>query len=304
MPTVYTSMGSELADGDRRESLFDGNLVVYAPRPSTLALIDLAHSTIEQMLGANPQWAQQRMSETEFAILFSGAERNFSHRHIAMELVSRVVIDFGCDAETTFINPPSLTAITGHGFLPHGLGGPQHPHRDTWFAAPSCQVNWWIPLYNLDTSSSIAFHPRYWDWPVPNSSGEFDYAVWREATSQRRSPGEEANPFAEPRPLDAIVLTPDIRIACPAGGVILSSVAQFRSTVPNDSLITYFGAHFQTVNRADLITGSGPPNVDAEPRGTSLSTSVRCVDFTPMPPDLIQRELELRRLAPTRRTEE
>jgi hypothetical protein len=296
VPIVYASLESELADDDRRASLFDGDLIVYGPRPSTLALADIAHMMIEQMLGTNPQWAQQRLSETEFSVLFNGAERNFSHRHMTMELVSRVAVDLGCDPETTFISRPSITAITGHGFLSHGLGVPQHPHRDTWFAAPPCQVNWLLPLYDLDTSSSIAFHPRYWNWPIPNSSGNFNYEEWQEATNRQRSSGVGMDPLSQPRPLDTIVLTPDLRIACPAGGVVLSSVAQFRSTVPNDSLITYFTAHFQTVNRADLLTGSGPSNVDARATGTSLSTFVRCDDFTPIPDELVRRELEGRHL--------
>jgi hypothetical protein len=286
-------MEEELPDDARRASLFDGNLIVYGPRQATLALADLAHSVIEQMLGANPHWAQQRMSETEFSVLFQGAERNFNRRPAALELVSQVVVALHGNAETTYISPPSLTAVTGHGFLPHGLGDAQHPHRDTWFAAPRCQVNWWIPLYDLDTSSTIAFHPRYWDWPVPNSSSDFDYDKWQ-SDGGRRSPTARLDPFAQPRPLDTIVLTPDLRIACPAGGVVLSSVAQLRSTVPNDSLITHFSAHFQTVSQADLISGAGPSNLDAEARGSSLSTFVRCSDLAPISPELVQRELALR----------
>jgi hypothetical protein len=70
--------------------------------------------------------------------------------------------------------------------------------------------------------------------------------------------------------------------------------------VPNDSLITHFNALFQTVNEADLTTGSGPSNVDARASGTSLSTFVRCADFTPIAPDLVQRELELRHVGQAR----
>jgi hypothetical protein len=296
VPIVYASVESELNDNDRRASLFAGDLIVYGPRPSTLSVVDLAHHMIEQMLGANPQWAQQRLSESEFSVLFSGAERNFSHRQSAIELVSQLATDLGCDPSTTYVSRPSISAITGHGFLPHGLGGPQHPHRDTWFAASPCQVNWWLPLYDVDTSSAIAFHPRYWESPIPNSSVDFNYERWQEEASRSRVPGQAIDPMSQPRPLDTIVLTPDLRIGCPAGGVILSSVAQLRSTVPNDSLITYFSAHFQTVSQADLLRGSGPFNVDARASGTSLATFVRCDDFSPVPPELVQRELERRQI--------
>ena len=295
---VYASLTTEIADIDRRASIFDGDLVVYGPRLSTLALADLAHTIVEQMLGDNPQWAQQRLSETEFTTLFRAAARNFSRQRRSMEVVSRLVEDFGCDPAATFIGQVSLSATTGHGFLPHGIGTPQHPHRDTWFAASPCQINWRCPLYTLDASSTIAFHPRYWDWPIPNSSVDFDYEQWQEGADKTRASGDWEKDLTGPRALDTVELNPDIRIACPSGGMVLSSVAQLQSTVPNDSLITYFSAQFQTVNLTDLTSGFGPSNIDASPRGSSLSTFVRCSDFKPMPSELVQHELERRHLDP------
>lgn len=292
MPIVHAYADAEVSDLDRRLSLFAGDLFVYSPRASTLAFCVASRNVIEQMLGDEPVSAQQRLSEAEFAVLFKAAAQRFSR--IVPELVGAIVTDFGCDPTMTFFGTPSLAATTGQGFIAHGLGIPQHPHRDTWYAASPCQLNWWIPLYGLDASSSFAFHPRYWDLPIRNSSPDFDFEEWREAvrTDQGLVP---ARPLAQPRPLDRIELTPDIRISCAAGGVILSSVAQLYSTVPNETLKTHFSIHFQTVSQADLESGTGASNLDAKPQGTSLSTFLRCSDLTPIPDELIGRELERRR---------
>jgi hypothetical protein len=285
---VYAAEDVDISDQDRRLSVFEGNLFVYGPRPCTSALGESSRSLIEQVFGQEPVWAQQRMSEAEFATRFERAAKVF--RAIAPELAGAMVTGLGCDPNATYFGVPSLTTTTGHGFIAHGLGFPQHPHRGTWYSASPSLVNWWVPLYDIDANPSLAFHPRYWDEPVKNNSGDFDFEEWSAAVLT--NPNSVAcEPFAQPRSLDPIELTPDIRIACAAGGVVLSSVAQLCSTVPNETLQTHFALNFQTVHEADLRSGSGAANLDASPRGTSLSSFVRCSDLSPIPKEIVLREL-------------
>jgi len=287
MPIVYASKDAEFSDDERRSSVFNGDFFVYHPRPSTVALRDYARDVIEQMLGVEPSWAQQRMSETEFSVLFNVALRNFSRSHLVLELVSALVSDLGCDPSATYISRPELTAITGQGFLAHGLNGRRHPHRDTWFAASPSQLNWWTSLYDMDATSSVAFHPRYWDWPVLNSSVDFEYQQRPETEPRPSDLG--VSPLGQPRPLETVVLSPELRIAAPAGGLVVFSSAQLHSIVPNDSLQTSFAVHFQTVNEIDLLAGVGAANLDAEPRGSSLSDFVRCDDLSAISAEIMGR---------------
>jgi len=294
LPILYSLSDTEVTDSERRRSMFAGNLFVYSPRPVTVAFASVCRVILEQTLGGDPVWAQQRMSEAEFAALFYAAARGLSQ--IALQLASGIVADLGCDPDMTYVGRPALVATTGFGFLAHGLGAPQHPHRDTWYAAAPCQVNWWVPLHDLESSASFAFHPVYWREPVQNSSGSFDYAKWYDHHEMGQPPGQ-TEPLAQPRPLDPIDLTPEIRISCLAGGVIMSSVAQLYSAVPNEDRKTHFNVHFQTVNRKDLDSGAGARNLDAEPKGSSLTHFVRCRDLVQMPEELVRRELEHRRPA-------
>lgn len=292
VPIVLSLTNAEIPDADRRLSLFSGNLFVYSPRPTSRALCATACSMLERVLGPDPVWAQQRMGEAEFASLFVDAARSLAA--IVPELASAIVADFDCDPERTFVGGSTLSASTGLGFLAHGLGVPQHPHRDTWYAASACQLNWWIPLYDLDASASFAFHPRYWDLPIHNNSRNFHYDEWRQAMEVDPVVSVEER-LSHPRPLDPIELRPDIRISAPAGGVIISSVAQLYSTVPNETSKTSFSVLFQTVSETDLEVGAGPSNLDAHPQGTSLASFVRCSDLSPIPQELIDRELDRRR---------
>jgi hypothetical protein len=292
VPIVLSLIDAEIPDVDRRVSLFSGNVFVYSPRPTTRALCASAHSILERVFGPQPVQAQQRLSEATFSSLFVEAASQLAD--IVPELASAVVVDFDCDPESTFVGGATLSASTGLGFLAHGLGIPRHPHRDTWYAAAACQLNWWIPLFDLDSSASFAFHPSYWDMPVHNNSGEFRYDDWVDSMRQITAmPTEER--LSHPRPLEPIDLHPEIRICCPAGGVIISSVAQLYSAVPNETSKTHFSVHFQSVSERDLEAGRGAANLDANPHGTSLSSFVRCSDLAPIPRELVSLHLERRR---------
>lgn len=291
MTTVHALVDEEVPDPDRRRSVFAGDLFVYGPRQSSLALCRAASGVVEQMLGPDPSRAQRRLTEAEFTVLYRAVVRGV--RHVLPSYVEAVVADLGCDPGTTYVGPPTMAVTTGSGFLPHGLGTPQHPHRDTWYAASPAQVNWRVPLYDLDAGSSVALHPRYFELPVDNSSAAFDYDEWCEARRAGRTYGA-AHPLTQPRAVEPVELEPDIRISCPAGGVIVSSAAHLRSTVPNESLNSYFNVHFQTVAEADLVQGVGAANLDAAPHGTSLARFVRASDGSPIPEQLVRRDLARR----------
>jgi hypothetical protein len=41
--------------------------------------------------------------------------------------------------------------------------------------APVCQLNWWLPIYEVEPDNIMAFHPRYWSQSVKNSSSGYNY---------------------------------------------------------------------------------------------------------------------------------
>jgi hypothetical protein len=84
-------------------------------------------------------------------------------------------------------------------------------------------------------------------------------------------------------------LTDQIRIVCPAGGLILFSAAQMHSTVPNTSGVTRFSIDFRTVDLSDLENGRTAPNVDTRATGTSLRDFRRGRDGAALPDDIVAR---------------
>jgi hypothetical protein len=288
MVVIHTSPGTEMSDEERRARIFEGDLIAIGQQAFGSALSQLAREILEQKLGSEPPLAHQRMSEIDFAGLFTSARAMLSKRRTGLELVARLVADLGCDPHSTYVSPPRLDAVTGHGFLAYGIGFPRHPHRDTWYADSPSEVEWWISLYDLTETASLAFHPRYWERPVLNSSEHFDFDRWQTA---RRTAGRPTSASPEDaRALEPVELAPEVRVACRVGGVFMFSPAQLYSIVPDPALRTGFALHFQTAHESDLLRGVGAPNLDARPRGSALVALSRCDDFSPVPKELMLAE--------------
>ena len=63
---------STLDDDARRERLYDGDLFVYSPRPSTQALVEFAAAMAEEAFGSlEPETAQYEMPVENYAALLA-----------------------------------------------------------------------------------------------------------------------------------------------------------------------------------------------------------------------------------------
>lgn len=288
MNTVYVD--SDVNDAGRRQRLYSGQLFVISPRPATIALCEFAKSMIREAFGSvDPLAAQYEMPVEQYVAIVSPLKPKFIHHPETKKLLRTLVADCGCDLNETYVDVPRLRMVTSHGYLTSGVGYAHHPHRDTWYSAPMAQLNWWLPIYDIESESSMAFHPAYWSKGVKNGSSEFNYYNWNSEGRKNASQHIKTDTRKQPKPQEEIELDPQIRLIVPPGGVILFSSAQMHSTVPNTSGRARYSIDFRTVNLADLRAGLAAPNVDSSPVGTSLRDFVRGSDGNPMPEDVVQK---------------
>jgi len=280
---------SRLSDSLRREQLYNGRLFVFSPCPSTLALCEFARKMIEDAFGrADPRTAQYSMSLEEFVSICAPLKPAFIHHPTTLTLIRDVVDELGCGLDDTFIDVPRLRIVTHGGYLTSGVGYAHHPHRDTWYSAPMCQLNWWLPVYPFEAESSMAFHPRYWDQPIKNGSGAFNYYHWNADGRKNAAKHITSDTRAQPRAEEPLQLEPEVRLVCPPGGIVLFSAAQVHSTVPNTSGLTRYSIDFRTVNIDDVVAMRGAPNVDSAPTGTSLRDFRRAADLARIPDSVVR----------------
>ena len=164
-----------------------------------------------------------------------------------------------------------------------------HAHRDTWFSAPQQQVNWWLPVYPIEAENSMAFHPRYFDTAVLNSSSDYDYDEWNRTGRKQAAQILKEETRRQPRPEEPLDLSSEARVVTCVGGILTFSAAQLHATVPNTTNRTRFIVDFRTVNLDDLKAGRGAENVDAACTGTTLRDFMRLSDLQPLPEEIIAR---------------
>lgn len=285
MTTVFSN--SVVDDDTRRELLYQGQVFVYSATPASALLAAFARELIAEAFGErDPETAQFDMPVEEFAGLLARLKPRFIHHPRCKELLPAVLEELGCDPDRTYFDVPRLRTSTSHDYLTSGISYAFHPHRDCWYSAPFNQLNWWIPVYEVVPENVMAFHPQYFGSPVRNGSARYDYAEWNRTSRLTAAQHVRGDTREQPRPEEAVVLDPQVRVVPEPGGVMVFSGAQLHSTVPNTSGRTRFSIDFRTVHIDDVRTRRGARNVDAECTGTTLRDFVRSSDLDPMPEEL------------------
>jgi hypothetical protein len=276
---------ARLSDDERRERIYRGDLFVYSPTAESLALTGLAREMLAQAFGElDPQLAQHQMAVSEFAQLLAALKPRFIHHPESKRLLARILEGLGCDALQTYFDVPRLRSATSDDYLSTGIAYAFHPHRDTWYSAPMCQINWWLPVFALDPTNCMAFHPRYFSAGLRNSSDGYNYQEWNRNSRFRAAEQIGVDTRPQPKALEAVELQPDVRLLPAPGGVIVFSGAQLHSTVPNTSGRTRYSIDFRTVHLGDACALRGAVNVDSRCTGSTMDDYLRCTDCAPLPP--------------------
>ena len=287
MTSVY--FDSPLSDERRREALYGGEVLVYPPTSSSLAFVELARHMLREAFGTlDPEKAQYDMVVEEYAALLADLKPRFIHDPRSKEHIRGILRETGCDLQKTYFDVPRMRSATSDDYLSSGIAYAFHPHRDCWYSAPFCQINWWIPIYPIRPDNAMAFHPRYWAQPVRNGSREYNYEEWNRTSRQTAAQFIKADTRVQPRPEEPVELDPQIRVIPPPGGILLFSGAQLHSTVPNTSGRTRFSIDFRTVHIDDVANRRGAPNIDSECTGPTMRAYLRGTDLAHVPEELVR----------------
>ena len=283
-------LDSKMSDDARRRALYEGQLFLYSPTPSSLALVQLAQEMAREAFAPlDPESAQFSLPVEKYVEILAALKPRFIHHPRCKELLPGILGELGCDLAKTYFDVPRLRTATSGGYLTAGIAYAFHPHRDTWYSAPMFQINWWMPVYDIEPDNSMAFHLRYWDRAVRNGSAEYNYAEWNRESRQNAAQHVKTDTRKQPRPEESIDLDPQVRLICPPGGIIVFSGAHLHSTVPNTSGRTRFSIDFRTVHLDDAVADAGAPNVDSASTGTTMADYLRSTDLARLPAELISR---------------
>jgi hypothetical protein len=276
------------SDDERRGLLYAGDIFVYSPSAASRELVAFARGMVEELFGGkDPQVAQYHMPVDEYARLLGEFKPRFIHHPECKRLLPEVLKAVGCDPERTYFDVPRIRTATSDDYLSTGIAFAFHPHRDTWYSAPFCQVNWWMPVYPIRPDNCMAFHPRYFSRGVRNSSSGYNYQEWNRVSRFNAAQQIGVDTRVQPKALEQVELQPDIRLLPPPGGLLIFSAAQLHSTVPNTSGRTRFSIDFRTVHLDDVLGMRGAANVDSHCTGHTMCDYLRATDLSNLPTDAI-----------------
>ncbi|MDP3759926.1 MAG: hypothetical protein Q8R01_05345 [Ramlibacter sp.] len=261
---------SRLTDAERRARLYAGDIFIFSPNPHSLQLVALAREMIEQAFnGLDPLTLSETLPVESVVEVLRTLKPRFIHHPTCKQLIPALLEHCGADLDKVYFDVPRLrTAYPSH-FLSSGIAYAFHPHRDTWYAAPAMQLNWWLPIYPLDRENCMGFYPGHFDMPVRNNSETYNYYRWNEQSRASAAQHVRADTREQPKPQEE-VKGPSLRYLPPPGGCILFSGAQLHETVRNTSGVARYSIDFRTVDIDDVKAHRGARNVDARSTGSTL----------------------------------
>jgi hypothetical protein len=241
-----------------------------------------------------PPEAQHHLEVEKYVQILKELKPSFIHHPDCKRLIPALLEELGCNMEQTYFDVPRLRTACAGDYLSSGLAYAFKPHRDTWYSTPMSQLNWWLPVYPIESDNAMAFHPGYWDKPVQNSSELFNYQDWNNTGRRQAASQVGKDTRVQSEALEPMQLEPEIRLVTGVGGVIAFAAAQMHSTVPNTTNLTRFSIDFRTVDARDTSQQRGAPNIDSMSTGTTMMDYLRGTDLSHFPDEEIERHMHLK----------
>lgn len=279
---------STMSDDSRRRALYGGSIFVHSPTENTLRLCRLAQELIEEAFHPfDPLRVSESLSAENCAEILAALKPKFIHHPRSKKYIQGILAESGYDLEKTYFDVPRMRTAFPGDYLKSGIAYAFHPHRDTWYSAPMCQINWWMPVYELNSENCMALHPHYFGREVKNGSSQYDYQRWNQESRFNAAKHVKADTRVQPHAEEPIELDPQIRLVCPVGGAYQFSAAHLHSTVPNTSPVTRYSIDFRTVHVDDLVGRAGANYVDSACTGTTIGDYLRGTDLAHLPDEAL-----------------
>lgn len=267
-------------DQERRRRIFAGDVIVYTDVPAIRNFAAFTRKMVSDVFAPEePTTIHTKRDPDELAAILIDFKPRFIHHPESIAHVQRITAALGAASDVTYADVPKLRTAFPVGGLATGIAYAFQPHRDTWYAAPPQQINWWMPVWPAAENNVMEFFPRRFGTEIENSSSEYNYYeanAWR-GRIKDFSGGKDGR--VHPAPVYPLPdEEPRLCLVPPVGGIMLFSGDQLHASIPNTSGVTRYSIDFRTVHLADVRDRRGAPVADVACKGTSLRDFRRLTD--------------------------
>jgi hypothetical protein len=269
-------------------SLYRGDLLLFTNVPAVLDFVAFTRSQLEELFHPHaPEEAHRHFTPEETAVLLGSWKPRFIHHEQSRAHVRAIIQQVGLNAQDTNYDLPKPRTAFPQGHLTTGIAFNFPWHRDTWYAAPPQQINWWLPIYDIRVDNAMKFDLRSFGVPVRNDSASFDYYHLNQdrlTTAQQLTRETQSRP----RALDHVAPDETVVVSRP-GSVLLFSGNHLHATQANTSPRARYSVDFRTVDRLHVVERIGAPLVDVSCAGTALRDFVNVASGSRFDEDLVRR---------------
>jgi hypothetical protein len=276
----------EFSNEQLREALYGGDLMLCTRLPSVAAFVEHARHSLDELFAPHdPRHVHEHIAPVEMAQLLGDWKPRFIHDDTSEGLTRAIVAEAGFMPEHTYYDVPKPRTSFPQGHLTTGIAFAFPWHRDTWYAAPAQQLNWWLPIYPVSAHDAMSVDPSRFHQAVKNDSDRFDYYrnnAARKDTALQITREEQVRPAATGySPHHPVVVLPSV------GSLLLFSGAQLHASIPNTSCLARYSIDFRTVDAMDLMAGRGAPMIDVHCTGTAIRDFRRLEDGAAFAEDVV-----------------
>src|SRR5688572_3870826 len=107
---------------ERRRRIYEGDVFVFSPRPSMVALCEFARSlAVEAFAPLDPREAQRTLPVEQFVDIVAPLKPRFIHHPETKGLIRAVIEELGCDLTSTYMDVPRMRVVSSDGYLTAGV---------------------------------------------------------------------------------------------------------------------------------------------------------------------------------------
>jgi hypothetical protein len=276
-PTPISFATPPSLPADFRQALYAGALFKLAPSEASVrlarAVLELLTETFRDV--GDPREAQFRLPPGEHLERLGRVRQVLTGEARFLEGARAVLAAAGQAPDEYALDKPRLRGVLHAGHEIAAAAPVYFAHRDTWYANPRAQLNWWLALHDATEEETFTFFPEVFERQVPNSSSTFDYPTWKAQAGWQNPKRTASAPYPTSlAPLDGLQ---ERGFACRMGEVLVFSASHLHRTRSQASGRTRFSVDFRSVHLEDHRRGLGAPDPDNRSTGSTLEDYVHPV---------------------------
>tara|TARA_R110002126_G_scaffold279836_1_gene426938 strand:- start:94318 stop:95130 length:813 start_codon:yes stop_codon:yes gene_type:complete len=253
---------------DFRQAIYDGEIFIIPANAQTRGIAStlrrLVHSHYTD--APNLETAHAYYDPATLWQNLSAARQDVATQGLARQMIAPLITPLFNAGSAFDVLRLRCSAHNGH--LNSAAAHSYAAHRDTWFANPQAQINFWLPLTDVTPQQGFRFYRRYFDRAINNNSDAFDYDDFAQNVGFQSKTQSPANAY--PTNQDAISNDLGHSFSCNAGDLLIFSAAHLHQPEANATGRTRFSVDFRVVDRDDHSVGRGAPNLDNRSVGSAM----------------------------------